>query len=57
MKRTNIQKTPLSFMFVFRFFGYDFLFGYIKIREAVEMGDENANIVMERSDGHKRDEL
>ena len=44
------SKTPLSCIWQFRLFGVDFIFGYMKISEAAEIGDENANIVLERED-------
>lgn len=44
------QKTPISCMWQIRLFSIDFLWGYMKIKEAAEMGEDNANIVLKRED-------
>lgn len=42
------QTTPISCIWQFRLFGIDFIFGYMKISEAADLGEENANIVLEK---------
>lgn len=48
----KIDKTPLSWVCQFRAFGRDFIFGYIKIAEAVDIAEssdeESANIILHR---------
>lgn len=44
------QKTPISCIWQIRLFGVDFLWGYMKIAEVADMGDENANIVLKREE-------
>lgn len=49
----KIDKTPFSWVAQFRLFGVDFLFGYMKIKEAAETDEdssaEDVNLIMERS--------
>jgi len=55
MKRLTKQTTPLSSVWQFRIFGYDFVWGYIKIKEATEIarygGEDAVNDVMARKSG------
>ena len=44
------QKTPLSCIWQIRFFGRDWMFGYIKIAEATDVGEDNANIILKREE-------
>lgn len=42
------DKTSLSCIWQLRLFGRDFIFGWIKITEAAELGEDNANILLKR---------
>lgn len=42
------QKTSLSCMWDIHLFGRNWLFGYLKVNEAEEMGEDNANIILNR---------
>lgn len=39
----KVSKTPLSKVVQFRLFGVDFMFGYMKIKEAAEIADLGAD--------------
>lgn len=42
----NKQKTPISCIWQLRLFGRDFIWGYINIAEAADLGEDNSNIVL-----------
>jgi hypothetical protein len=48
----KIDKTPFSWMAQFRLFGIDFIFGYMKIKEAAETAEDSSaddvNLIMKR---------
>ena len=48
----NIQKTSFSWIAQFRLFGIDFIFGYMKIKDASETAEvssvDDVNLIMDR---------